>query len=274
MPNRGLSLKLLALLAILAGAGCASVAPAPPSQVLLMGEVHDNPDGHRQRYEALRALVEAGWRPAIAMEQFDRERQPALTAAQASCHDADCIIAQAGNGKGWSWEHYRAPIELALRYKLELLAANVSRADASKVIKDGFSAALDAPTIAAFGLDQPLPAGLMERQQSEIAASHCGQLPDAMLPGMARAQVTRDIWMAKTVREHASGGVVLLAGNGHVRRDIGAGRWLSGLAPVSHGFVEAGNAPQAGTYDVVHSIPVHVRPDPCAAFVAPKKPAP
>jgi uncharacterized iron-regulated protein len=52
--------------------------------VLLLGEVHDNAQGHKLRYELLRQRVEAGWRPAIVMEQFDRENQDLPQGAKAA----------------------------------------------------------------------------------------------------------------------------------------------------------------------------------------------
>src|SRR5450830_1457323 len=71
------------------GAGVATAAapaPAGPNpQVLLLGEVHDNAAGHRLRYELLRQRVEAGWRPAIVMEQFDRENQDLVDKALKGC---------------------------------------------------------------------------------------------------------------------------------------------------------------------------------------------
>lgn len=240
-------------------AGCAT---APP-KVLMLGEIHDNPDGHQQRFARLRSLVESGWRPAIAMEQFDRERQGDLSAAQRDCADSGCVIARAG-GKGWDWDHYRPVIDLALQNKLPLLAANLSRVDAARVMRGGFGAAFDPPTIAAFGLAQPLPPDLAAAQESEIAASHCGQLPALMVPAMARAQVARDVWMAKTVIDHPDS-VVLLAGNGHVRRDIGVGRWLRGVGARSEAYLEPG-AKNTAAFDVVHRVAPHARIDPCAAM--------
>ena len=52
-----------------------------------------------------------------------------------------------------------------------------------------------------------------------------------MWPLMARAQFARDAVMARALAAHAERGVVLLAGNGHVRRDIGVPRWLASPAP-------------------------------------------
>jgi uncharacterized iron-regulated protein len=248
-------------------------ASSTAARIMLLGEVHDNPDGHRQRTDVLRAEVEAGFRPALLMEQFDRENQTALTRAQAQCRDADCVIAAAG-GKRWDWPLYKPVIELALRYRLPLIAANVSRADAGKVIGGGLAAALDAPTIRQFKLDQALPADLAARQRQAIIDGHCGKFPEEMVPGMVNAEVARDVWMAKLLAAHSTNGAVLLAGNGHVRKDVGVPRWLSvvtAIKPDVHGYVEKAEPGDAAAYDVTHVIPAHPRPDPCAELAAPRK---
>ena len=258
----------LLLLPWLLAMGACSHAPAQTgSRVMLLGEVHDNDEGHAARLELLRARVAAGWRPAVAMEQFDVGQQPALDAAMASCPDAGCVVAKVVAPKsGWNWEFYRPVIALALEYQLPLLAANLSRGDASKVVKDGFAAALPDALIGRYAL-AALPATLMAAQQAEVRDSHCGMLPEAMVAPMARAQIARDVLMAETVRSHAASGVVLIAGNGHVRRDIGAPYWLrqQGIHDAwAIGFVE--DAPAAKAFDAVERVARQQRPDPCAAM--------
>ena len=65
-------------------------------------------------------------------------------------------------------------------------------------------------------------------------------------------------------------GVVLIAGNGHVRKDIAVPFWLrrDGLAPRAVGFLEPPS--DAAVFDSVERIPAAERPDPCAGFKAPK----
>ncbi|KAF0814752.1 hypothetical protein IGB42_00807 [Andreprevotia sp. IGB-42] len=236
--------------------------------VVLLGEVHDNAEGHRQRAALIQRAVELDQRrPAIAMEQFDRERQGDLDRALKSCNDADCVILAAGGAKAsWNWAFYKPVIDLALKYQLPLIAANVSRADGAKISKEGFAAAFDPATLASLGLDKPVPADIQSAQEKEIAAGHCGKLPATALPGMARAQVARDAYMAKVLRDHRQPhGVILLAGNGHVRRDLGAPRWLgTDVQALSVAFVEA--TPDAAAYDLFAVVPAATRPDPCAAF--------
>lgn len=262
---------LLAVLAAAGLAGCAVQPVQPPANILLLGEVHDNPLGHQQRFADLRQRVEGGWRPAIVMEQFDRENQAALTQAQAACADAQCVIAAAG-GKRWEWPHYEPVITLALRYRLPLVAGNVSRADAAIVMKQGLPAVLGADTVAAFGLQEPLPADLFDGQRLAIETGHCGKLPDSMALGMVRAQVARDVWMAKMLQDHAQTGAVLLAGNGHVRKDLGVPRWLTASTRAKtqvRGYVEEGDAIEPAAYDQTITVAAHPRPDPCLAFTRP-----
>ncbi len=259
-----LTRRLTTLLLLPLLAACAHQDPASSAQVLLLGETHDNGEGHRLRAEELRERIEAGWRPAIAMEQLDREQQPALDAALRECRDADCVVTRLVPGKpGWNWTFYKPVITLALDYGLPLLATNLSRADAGKVIKDGFGSVLDAGTVSRYGLDKPLPVTVLSAQVEEVRIGHCGMLPAGMLEPMATAQIARDVVMAETMRPFASRGVVLIAGNGHVRRDIAVPYWLhtQDVTTWSIGFVEQPGAPRE--YDAQRGIPLLERPDPC-----------
>lgn len=247
-------------------------SPATGPQVLLLGEVHDNGEGHRQRVDALRARIESGWRPVIAMEQFDREQQPALDAALRECRDAACVVAKAAPGKSaWTWSFYEPVITLALDHGLPIRAANLSRADAGKVIRGGIAVALDADLRVRYGIGAALPESVLAAQVDKVRSAHCGSLPEEMVEPMASAQIARDVVMAEAMRPHASTGVVLIAGNGHVRRDIAVPYWLRarGVASWSVGYIEEAGAP--GEYDREQHIPAADRPDPCAQF---KPPAP
>jgi len=264
--------------ALLMVAACATAPRPSPEDVsrgfagksyVLLGEVHDNPAGQRQRLQALTRAIEAGWRPAIAMEQFDRERQADIDRARRERpRDAAYVIAQAsGLRSGWDWDQYRPVVALALQYDLPLLAANLSRADAAKIVRGGLSDVFEPAQIGALGLDKPLPADLVASQTAALDAGHCGHFPKAMLPGMLNAQAARDAVMAQTMRAYAGRGVVLIAGNGHVRRDLGVPRWLTrdGGGMLSVGYVETQGNVEG--FDELVRVPAVERPDPCADAV-------
>ncbi len=265
--------RALLVMAALLPAACSHL-PVPPqplpvlagSEVVLLGEVHDNASGHARRLAVLRQSVEAGWRPAIALEQFDRERQAALTQAQQDCgSDTRCLI-RAGGGEGvdWQWRLYQPVLELAQRYRLPLLAANLSRADAGRLVREGVQA-LPASDARLRELLATIPPDLQRGQEEAVATGHCRQLPETLLPAMARAQIARDVVMAETILPYRQRGVVLLAGNGHVRSDIGVPRWLSGSRSI--GFLEAPVLPADGRYDQIVTIPAVSRDDPCAGVI-------
>jgi len=233
--------------------------------IVLLGEVHDNAKQHALRAQALRELLASGARPAVLMEQFDRERQADIdkTMAQTGATADDVITAAGAQGTGWAWPSYRPFVALALEYRLPLIAANVSRADARRVSQEGLSAT---------GFDATVPAATLSYQINTILASHCGMLNEAQARRMATAQVARDQFMARLVSEHAVRGAVLLAGNGHVRNDVGVPTWLSPAVrqrSVGIGLLENGE-PGAEAYDrVVTTAAPAARPDPCEGMKRP-----
>ncbi|MDZ7855864.1 ChaN family lipoprotein [Sphaerotilus sp.] len=269
-----------AALACLAGAslgGGWAVAGAPlvdlltttaPRPLVLLGEVHDNAQQHALRLQAFEALLASGARPALLMEQFDRERQADLDRSRAQPGaNADALIAAAATaGARWHWPFYKPFIALALQNGLPIVAANVSRADARRVVAEGLQA---------MRFDERVPPDITAAQAEIIVASHCGAVDAAQGLRMAAAQVARDQFMASLVERYAERGVVLLAGNGHVRRDIGVPRWLG--APLRSrvlaiGLLEEGDDSHAA-YDRTLTTPRQPREDPCAALRPAPRPA-
>jgi uncharacterized iron-regulated protein len=239
--------------------------------VVLLGEIHDNAPQHRVRVQALALLLRAGLRPALAFEQFDRGRQGDIdrVLSQESVSRADRTARLVALGeRGWNWKLYRPFLELALQYRLPIVAANLSRADAMRVAKEGFGAVFGPAEQRQLGLD-PLPLDLLLAQQREVDEGHCHQLPEPVLPTLARAQIARDAALAQAIHPYLQRGVILLTGNGHARRDIGVPHFLS--APeqqrvVSIALIERdtpADAVPAGAYDAVFRTPVQAREDPC-----------
>jgi len=247
----------------------------------LLGEVHDNGMQHALRAAALRRLVEAGARPAIAFEQFDRDRQADIERLRREQPgDVDALLAL--GAPNWQWKHYRPFLQLAIDNDLPIVAANLSRADAVKVTMQGWSALFDAAAQADLGLDR-LPPGFVAAHEDAVARGHCDLLPADSLPGMARAQMARDIVLAHSLRPHLARGVVLLTGNGHVRKDIGVPFWLNaderrdvvaiGLLELDPTISETSGEVLSQHYDAVVRTAAAERPDPCEALRKQLRPA-
>lgn len=83
-----------------------------------------------------------------------------------------------------------------------------------------------AQVLAAQGFVADVPADIGAAQADQIERSHCGQIDPRQASRMALAQVARDQFLARQVVAHVGRGMMLLAGNGHLREDLGVPRWL------------------------------------------------
>ncbi|MDT3679895.1 MAG: ChaN family lipoprotein [Burkholderiaceae bacterium] len=261
-------------------------AAAADADFLLLGELHDNVTQHRLRLQWLEALADR--HPfALALEQFDADRQDALDRARAEdtreaanrtgapdlAVRARRIAQAAGfDFHGWDWDLYRPAIELALRRGLPLVAANLSPADTTQVARGSVP---PAPPPPGWGTEQT------EAMRASIRQGHCDLLPERAVDAMALAQRTRDARIARALvdaRERTGLPVVLLAGNGHLRRDIGVPLHLAALRPqariVSIAMLERnargeegrGVAPDQESFDLIVRTAAQPREDPCVAL--------
>ena len=219
-------MKAALAIVCLAVAACAAASPlaalVAERPIVLLGEVHDNTAQHAERLAALHALVERGARPALLFEQFERERQADIDRVRAASGDADALIAAGSARKaGWNWESYKPFVALALRHDLPIVAANVSRADARRIIDDG---------LAVHGFDAALPAGLLREQAAAVERGHCGLIDARAARRLALAQIARDQQMARLVAEHEEAGLRESAA-----RDVRAPDHQFGGAIAAHG---------------------------------------
>jgi len=250
---------------------------------VLLGEVHDNPVHHARQREWLELIAASGKKPLIALEQFDTEQQRAIDAVWGSADRSLDTLFEATQftRHGWDRNFYAPLLAIARRNGWPLAAANLSRTRARMVASGGF-AALDSDEAERLGLERLWDNGKEAALAREIAEAHCGALSNSMLQGLARAQRARDAVMADTLARAGLAGAVLIAGDGHARRDYGVPLYLQAYRPaariVSIGQleVEAGKpAPQdyavtggaaKPLYDYVLFTPRAQRADPCADF--------
>ncbi|OYY64042.1 MAG: hypothetical protein B7Y51_05035 [Burkholderiales bacterium 28-67-8] len=279
--------------AVFAGVVDASGARPDPAALLqrlrgaryvLLGEIHDNAQQHELRAALLRRLLSDGVPSVVVFEQIDREHSAALGAAAiATPNDVEAVIAAGALDRaGWRWPLHRPVFAAALDGGAALAGGNLSRADASRLVRGGTS---QAPADLRELIDPDQDASWTREHQAELLhqvdIGHCGALPASMLAPMALAQRGRDaalaMAMVQAARQAAPGArVVLIAGNGHVRRDIGVphdlARLEAGAREVSVAFLESdGGRPGTvdGPYDTAWFTPSAERTDPCADFKPP-----
>lgn len=185
----------------------------PASDVLLLGELHDDPRHQRWHREAVAMLASRGRLAALALEMAERGGTTAGLPADAG----EEAVRQAlrWDDAAWPWAAYGPAVMAAVRAGVPVLGANLPRAQMR-------------PAMADASLDQRLPAAELERQRQAVRDGHCGLLPAAQVAPMTRVQVARDAAMAEVLRHAARPGqtVVLLAGSGHVDPQVGVPRHL------------------------------------------------
>jgi uncharacterized iron-regulated protein len=255
----------------------------------MLGERHDNPAHHAIRARLVREIAASGARPAVVFEQFDLANDEALRVAQASGADAE-RLASAGrlDRKSWDWPLHEPIVTAALEMRLPVRAGNVARAQ----LRGGDAAARDRNAV---GEARLRAARWTDAQTAiltdDIVEGHCGKLPEGVVPRIVLAQRVRDAAMAQALVDAATAdGAVLIAGNGHVRNDVGVPVYVrapglpdADARSISVGFVEVRDdaardrdalrriaADHPGFDYLWFTAPV-ARDDPCASL--PAKPA-
>ncbi|MCL2450294.1 MAG: ChaN family lipoprotein [Polyangiaceae bacterium] len=195
------------------------------ARVVLVGETHDNPDHHLLEARVLQMFAERHPAPAVVFEMLDAPDQPAIDATlRDHPGDADALaLAVAWASSGWPpWSLYRPVFEGAEASNAAILAGGINRRGAMRIASEG-PAAFDAALDSTFRLHEAPPAEEQAALRREMAEAHCGLLPEAMLDSMTLVQRTRDALLASRLHDGLAQrhGALLVAGNGHVRRDRG-----------------------------------------------------
>src|SRR6266478_8319708 len=211
----------------------ALVARLVASRFVLLGERHDNPDHHALQAKLVRAMVEAGRRPAVGFEMLSTDDAPALARYLARSPKDAAGLGDAVNWarSGWpEWRFYQPIAQAALDGNLLIVATNLSRPATDAVRRNGLSGL--GPALATqLRLAEPAPE-TRSAMALEIRESHCGQAPESMLDRMVDIQWARDARMAASLaRGGQRDGAVLIAGAGHARRDHGVPAHLARQAP-------------------------------------------
>ncbi|MEO9516661.1 MAG: ChaN family lipoprotein [Paracoccaceae bacterium] len=237
---------------------------AKNSDVVILGEVHDNPAHH---------IRQAAWvaqlRPSAVVFEM-------LTPDQAAKITSDMLgkpneIATAVDWANSNWPDFSiyAPIFAATDQAAIYgagLDRNTAMAAAQQTLEDAFG-----PDAAQFGLTNSLDTDQQTTRERMQFEAHCEAMPLEMMGMMVNIQRLRDARLADQALQavnETGGPVVIITGNGHARSDWGAPAVLSvasDLTVFALGQSEDGTEPR-GTFDLVLDSPGLERSDPCLAF--------
>ncbi len=239
--------------------------------VVVVGEVHDNPQHHTVQADFARKL-----RPgALVFEMILPERAAQLAKLREGGADrSEQRKVLEWDLSGWPDYSYYADIMDAADGAW-IAGALVLGQDARRAFDEG-AAATFGKEAARFGLMEALGEAEQEAREALQFAAHCEAMPLEMMGGMVEAQRVRDAALAAAVlraRAEVSGALVLvITGNGHAHKRWGLPAALARAAPEVEVFVfgqfEA-EPPDEKAFDAWHLTAAPERGDPCDAFRKP-----
>jgi uncharacterized iron-regulated protein len=246
--------------------GLDALAEMAATDIVILGEVHDNPAHHQGQAYIINHL---GPR-AVVFEMLSSAQAATLNSTSFDTPEA---LAEVINWADSGWPDFAiyAPIFAALG-KTPVAGAALPKSKVRQAFGEGAATVfgVDAPT---FGLDRPLTASELERRMQMQFEAHCQAMPLDMMGGMVEAQRLRDAYFSRVALEALKthkAPIVVIAGNGHARRDWGMPGYIalaaSDISVMAIGFVEEPAAVDDPRFDLTIPTAPATRPDPCDTF--------
>lgn len=233
--------------------------------IVLLGELHDNPFHHEARAGFIPRF--ANGKTTIVAEHLPAGRRVTSTGEVGSDMEAAGF-----NSNGWGWPLHQPLFESVLGRGYAVIGGNLPAGFSKELMAQGQAAM--ALSMAKSYEQSALPDPARAKLEQDLVDGHCGKLPEKYLAPMKLVQRATDISMATALLAHRP--AILVAGNGHVRRDYGVPQVLSALEPSlkisSIGFYENVTDRDelikslAGRYDFVWLTDKADRGDPCEDF--------
>lgn len=233
--------------------------------VVLLGELHDNPSHHAIRGRLIARI--AGPQTTVVAEHLPVGAK--LAPGGSLLNDLE---AAGFHAEGWGWPLHEPLFSGVRQAGAPLVGGNLPRGFSRQLMQQG-EGALDDPMADAYSRS-PLSPDAARRLDDDLVSGHCGKLPTKYLAPMHLVQRATDVSMARALLAHRPS--LLVAGNGHVRKDYGVPQVLGALAPSlkisAVGFYEKdSDAPEllqslASRYDYLWLTDGAERTDPCENF--------
>lgn len=205
--------------------------------VIYLGEEHRNQWHIEAALNVLRAIIDNGRHPILAMEMFGWDGQAALNHYMASYElSRDRLLKDVHWDQNWggTFQDYEPLVTFARSRQIPLLALNPPRPLVRRVATQGRKQALDDPEMMTWGMkDEPIVEDPAYREVILRQLQLChGGLPQDAYERMYEASMFRDEGMAKTINQSlrsasvdggaipGSGPIVSYTGGGHIQYQL------------------------------------------------------
>jgi uncharacterized iron-regulated protein len=187
------------------------------SDVIFIGEHHDNADHHDMQLEVIEALHQKGISLAIGLEMFKKENQKSLDDWVAGTTPERSFISTYLKNWGYGWELYKNIFLYARDHNIPLIGLNVPREITAKVGSRGFLSLTDEER-------SKLPPGVtceLDKDYMDhlVEIFHFKKSTDRSFIHFCEAQVLWDqamAWyLAEYIKNNRGRTVIVLAGSIH-----------------------------------------------------------
>ena len=242
---------------------------------LLLGEKHDNPLHHEKQAFMVSMVREAEKSGQLVFEMADSGHKEILAAVTPDVIDK---LGRAINWeeRGWpDWESYQPIAEEALAASMRFKPGNPERSLMMQIGRGG-----DVPNEALADLRWEVRYSQAQKDDllDELYYSHCEMMERDKLSGLVTMQRLKDAFIGRAMRQDRLEGEtsILIAGNGHTRKDRGVPMFLDdGENILSVALIEVVRDEHDATtypsfdpalYDYVWFTPRLDETDPCDRF--------
>lgn len=186
------------------------------SDVVFVGELHDEEWNHRMQLDIIKGLRKAGAELAIGMEMFRSEHQPALDAWVAGEMGEDDFTKVYYTDWHIPWSNYRDILIYARDERIPVVGLNVARSVIHKVFTKGF----DELTPEEKALLPGVVTCDVDKEYEDFIREAMGEHSnEGTFKNFCEAQMVWDMSMAQRIIEYAEENpgrlLVVLAGSGH-----------------------------------------------------------
>jgi len=219
--------------------------PMEKSQVIYLGETHDNPRHHELQLNILNTLIKKGHRPALGFEFFSVEQtayllnytqsKPGKTGRPSTANALARLRRQLGWGsRDEAWGFYSPLLKLAKKYQLHVFGTDLAAGLSLRLSRVGLSglSSLERRLLFPSGF---VNADYRQLMYKSFTAAHCGWSQPQLLQRLYETWVARNDAMAMSIsnvlNEHSGEPVVMILGSGHVANNMAVYERVSKLVP-------------------------------------------
>ena len=216
------------------------------SDVIYLGEIHDNPDHHATQMDIIKKLIDGGKKPVIGFEFFSREQTSwLLNFTSKSKHSfrplkEDKASELLRHRLGWNqredWNYYFPFLELAKKHDLTVFGADINQGIRIRMARAGIDKMA--------GIEKnhlPINIGEDSKQykqliHQELREGHCNMASDELVTKLYKTISLRNAYMAQSIQtmfddQQSKQPIVIILGRGHTDYDAGVKSQLSHLNP-------------------------------------------